>query len=514
MSFTTLAATESFGNNDLTTLEASMTALSAVATVASVAGFPTDGQFRLLVDSELMLVTGYDPIANQWQVTRGIEGTTAATHSLGAQVVCILTRGALLNIAPVGLVGLPSWLIPNWWIDPVGGSDTNNGTSTLTPLRTWKRLTQLWGTVSPVLNQNTTITFLSAHDDNSDPVVFTPITAFTVAIVAAAPTVVTSGVVLASVTPKSTVVGSNSLLIADLGATAAVGQLVQNTTLGKESRAWVYANISGTIYSLTQPLTLQSVGSPSSTNVDTWGDGDTVDLLTPIAVNISLFGPNFTTSAGAGYLFQITCLDPAPSSLMSVGPITLMDCFSYRQITAAPAQVAQSVTINLSNVYTNAGCDIIGGLQVTAGGGNVFASYTLTGQGSFQNDHIFGGWSMYGGIGIAQCYLDNSIILVNGSIALFGILYGSLGGGVELQGSSRFALVSGSFTSAFTAPALIAPGIVLNGSSFASSHTNASPDVFYSGIQTTPAHLDAPAGAAGFGGTAFRVGGSSCSTSL
>ena len=98
MSFTTLTAIETFGNNDVTSLSAPVAMLDTAVSVASVAGFPTDGQFRLLIDSELLLVTAYDLVANQFQVTRGIEGTTAATHSMGTQVVCILTKGSLQTL--------------------------------------------------------------------------------------------------------------------------------------------------------------------------------------------------------------------------------------------------------------------------------------------------------------------------------------------------------------------------------------------------------------------------------
>ncbi len=98
MSFIPLPALETFGNNDVTSLEASMGSSDVVASVASIAGFPTDGQFRLLIDSELLLVIGYDAGAEQWQVVRGIEGTTAASHALDAPVTCILTKGSLVAL--------------------------------------------------------------------------------------------------------------------------------------------------------------------------------------------------------------------------------------------------------------------------------------------------------------------------------------------------------------------------------------------------------------------------------
>jgi hypothetical protein len=98
MPITSLPAIETFGNNDITTLASAAGPSDTIISVATVSGFPTDGQFRLLIDTELLLVTGYDLGANQFQVTRGAEGSTAASHSMGAQVVCILTRGSLLTL--------------------------------------------------------------------------------------------------------------------------------------------------------------------------------------------------------------------------------------------------------------------------------------------------------------------------------------------------------------------------------------------------------------------------------
>ena len=98
MSFTALPNIEAFGNNDLTTLAASVAVPDTIISGTSVAGFPTNGQFRLLIGNELLQVIGYDLEANQWQVVRGIEGTTAATHAMGDQVACILTKGSLVTL--------------------------------------------------------------------------------------------------------------------------------------------------------------------------------------------------------------------------------------------------------------------------------------------------------------------------------------------------------------------------------------------------------------------------------
>ena len=60
--------------------------------VASAMGF-TGGNFRILVDSEIMLVTGVS--GTTFTVARNQEGTAASAHSNGATVAHVLTAGAL-----------------------------------------------------------------------------------------------------------------------------------------------------------------------------------------------------------------------------------------------------------------------------------------------------------------------------------------------------------------------------------------------------------------------------------
>lgn len=80
-------------NNAVTTLNGSITSGSATLSVLSAALFPGTGNFRIAVDSELMLVTGVS--GTTFTVTRGLEATTAALHSAGAAVVCVLTAGSV-----------------------------------------------------------------------------------------------------------------------------------------------------------------------------------------------------------------------------------------------------------------------------------------------------------------------------------------------------------------------------------------------------------------------------------
>ena len=88
---------EFYTNNAATTLAAAITTTSqSTIVVASATGFPTTGDFRILVLGELMLVTAVSGAT--FTVTRGIEGTQTITASIGAHVDHVLTAGALTKI--------------------------------------------------------------------------------------------------------------------------------------------------------------------------------------------------------------------------------------------------------------------------------------------------------------------------------------------------------------------------------------------------------------------------------
>lgn len=68
-----------------TTNSGALTAAQTTITVASASGFPTSA-FRIRIDDELMNVTGGFGTTT-WTVTRGVNGTTAATHVASSSVV-------------------------------------------------------------------------------------------------------------------------------------------------------------------------------------------------------------------------------------------------------------------------------------------------------------------------------------------------------------------------------------------------------------------------------------------
>lgn len=75
---------------------------STSITVTSASGFPGSGNYSIQIDSEVLLVTGGQGTTT-WTVTRGTNGSTAATHSNGAVITggnapgsTAVTNGSLL----------------------------------------------------------------------------------------------------------------------------------------------------------------------------------------------------------------------------------------------------------------------------------------------------------------------------------------------------------------------------------------------------------------------------------
>jgi hypothetical protein len=405
---------------------------------------------------------------------------------------------------------------------------TTCGGAGVGPTVHYAEIVRRWGTSAPRLCATTAIIALSSHTDGSDPVYFDPrISGATtvVSIQGAAPTVVTSGVSLSSVTAKSRAAGTNSLLQADIAASGATGQLVENTS--HLSRAWVFKNVSGTVFSFTQPLVKTTVpGFFGPAEVDTWANTDSVNLLTPVNVNLVSYVPLLETNidavgANVAYLYQLNIFKPQTFAPVYLGNVRVYECGIDRTIYEENGHYEYD-GITLTNVLNRGGMvDVGGGVQAIGGAVTstalvyiISASSNLAlNTAAFTKDYIFGFAGTFAGfILLGQTYFDKNetfqygyIFVVTGSQ-----LYGT--GQIDLQGTARMFLNGGStFVSTFTGAALVSPGILLNTSSTGCSHTNAAPDVTNCGIATTPQNLDAAAGLTGFGGNAVstRQGGSS-----
>jgi hypothetical protein len=86
-------AIEKFANNATTSLDGAINNSTTTVVVIDASSFPTTGNFRIIIESEIMLVTAVS--SNTFTVTRGVEGTSAVSHANSLVVNHILTAAAM-----------------------------------------------------------------------------------------------------------------------------------------------------------------------------------------------------------------------------------------------------------------------------------------------------------------------------------------------------------------------------------------------------------------------------------
>ena len=89
-------STEQFSNFAQTALNGNIIAGATSISVISALNFPVTGQFRIVIDQEIFLVTNVS--GNNFTVVPGYESTTQAGHANGATVAHILTAGGISRI--------------------------------------------------------------------------------------------------------------------------------------------------------------------------------------------------------------------------------------------------------------------------------------------------------------------------------------------------------------------------------------------------------------------------------
>lgn len=412
--------------------------------------------------------------------------------------------------------------VATWFVDPQNSSglasDANDGTTNVTPLLTYAELVNRWGGTDPSFPASLvtlSITFMSAHTDDSDPVVFNATSkgALVPQIKANAGTVVVAGA-LAGVTAKNRTAGANSSLIATLPAGAAVGQMVVNTTRGN-SRAWVKKSLGAGSFELSQPFSPQTIptGQVAPTEVDTWANTDAIQCITPIAVN--LVSLSFLSNVLDGpadnnlYLYNLTGFDPngAGNSFGFFGiGLAVVECTLQRFLNTAP-QIANGNAF--SNFYSNTafagGGVFFGGNTTLLGGCSIgpFGLSFLEGEGAIDGDFAFeaAGSGFRGGtwfLGLvwmgASLNVDgNAYVSFSTQFYASHVVYGRAAVTLNLKSASYVVMASGTWAAGWTAPTLVT-GVTANGGTTAQTHTNASPDVVTSGVTTSVANLDAASG--------------------
>jgi len=88
---------EQYANRASTTLSGAIDGSTTSITVASATGFPSSSQYRVVIDSEILLVTG-GAGTTTWTVARGAEGTAAVPHNNGSAVLHVLTAASLRDV--------------------------------------------------------------------------------------------------------------------------------------------------------------------------------------------------------------------------------------------------------------------------------------------------------------------------------------------------------------------------------------------------------------------------------
>jgi hypothetical protein len=88
---------EQYANSVVTTLNGAIAAGDLSLVVASATGMPATGDFRLKIDSELLICTART--GTTLTVTRAAESTTAAAHSSGSTVSLVLTAAQISALA-------------------------------------------------------------------------------------------------------------------------------------------------------------------------------------------------------------------------------------------------------------------------------------------------------------------------------------------------------------------------------------------------------------------------------
>lgn len=89
-------AFEQISNNAISSLSSGITAVATSLQVADATNFPSAGNFRIIVENEVMLVTGVS--GSTFTVVRGQEGTGAATHDADVAVVHGITTEGIKRL--------------------------------------------------------------------------------------------------------------------------------------------------------------------------------------------------------------------------------------------------------------------------------------------------------------------------------------------------------------------------------------------------------------------------------
>lgn len=149
-------ATEKLANNPTTTLNGAILANPGTLTVTSAATFSPSGQFRIQIDSEILIVTAV--AGNVFTVVGGAEGTAAASHINGSTVTQTVTADALaVYRADAAPLSLCEGRLTLTTLTPITTADVTGATSIFFTPYKGNRIT-LWNGTEYVIDQFSEIT--------------------------------------------------------------------------------------------------------------------------------------------------------------------------------------------------------------------------------------------------------------------------------------------------------------------------------------------------------------------
>jgi hypothetical protein len=403
----------------------------------------------------------------------------------------------------------PSWDEPAWFIDPVNGDDTHNsGTTSLLPLKTYKNgLLEKWRTTSPLLSQDTTVTFMTDQPDTSDPVVVLAQTGsggFTLKGALQAVPGASGSFSAVVVKDRGTGVRWNvtdNTKAANFWA-AFVGHIVHDTTA--DCYFWVEADLGGATAQVSEPMA-SAVGNSQPAMVPA-ASGNAYQVLSPTRVNVVRFSP--VTANGFDPVLQHIWAFSSGDAMVADTSVQMTECRidSFWNGGFSVPSVANSylLGVSLGGGYMVGG--VITFLLVVLQGGEVTIDGDIlvdapamavdgtlvVGAAFFANDIEVPNITSVGAANGALYVSDNAIYLV---AALWGPagVHAHVGGDVGYGGAAASAFLN-------------AGGLMLDGASVASSY-DLTTGLWTPNIALTPTNLDTATAGGGFGDVAYGVRG-------